>query len=98
MFNRQHDKPMAMLKRYMERTVENDKYIVTHVSEWRNDVKRAWIFKSFIRRYEIPRFDVRESRYYKGLNFAAGVSLLNVIEYVLKHKKRAMFFRQVELP
>lgn len=98
MFNRRHDKPMAMLKKYMQKTVENDKYIVTHVSEWRNDVKRAWVFRSFTGQYTIPKFDVRESRYYKGLNFKAGVSLLNVIDYIRTHKKRAMFFRQVELP
>jgi hypothetical protein len=98
MYNRRHDKPMMMLQRFMEKTVENDKYIVTHVSEWRDDVKRAWVFKSFNKKYAIPWFDVREKKYYKGLNFPAGISLLEVLRYVRKHKKRAMFFRQVEMP
>jgi hypothetical protein len=98
MYNRRLDKPMAMLRKHMEKTVENDKYIVTHVSQWRNDLKRAWVFKSFTRKYEIPWFDAREKRYYRGLNLPAGVSLLEVIKHVRRNKKRAMFFRQVEMP
>lgn len=100
MYNRHHDKPLKMLSKYMEKTVENDKYIVTHISQWRDDVKRAFIFKSFTNRYIIPRHSLvrEESRYYKGLNFGAGVSLLDVIRYMKRCKKRALFFRQVEMP
>lgn len=98
MYSRRLDKPMVMLRKHMQKTVENDKYIVTHMSQWRNGVKRAWVFKSLTREYEIPWFDTRERGYYGGLNLPGGVSLNEAIKYIRRNKKRAMFFRQVELP
>lgn len=61
MHNRRHDKPLLMLRKYMDKTVENDKYVVTHVSQWRDNIKRAWVFKSLTGRQTIPKFDSRKA-------------------------------------
>lgn len=91
-------RPMEKLGRFMEKTIENDRYVVAEIPQWRDGWKRTFVFKSLTGRYVIQRFDAREQRYYKDLDFSAGISLLDVVRYVRRHKKRALFFRQVELP
>ena len=91
-------RPMELIKRFMEKTIESDKYTVAEIPQWRDGWKRTFVFRSFTGRYVIPRFDAREQRYYSGMDFSAGVSLLDIIKYIRRHKKRALFFRQVEMP
>lgn len=91
-------RPIDTLKRFMTAAVEKDVYIVSEIPQWRDDWKRTFIFKSLIRPHVIPRFDARVQNYYNGLDFSFGISLIDVIHFIRKHKKRAMFFRQVELP
>lgn len=100
LYHRSHNRPLTLLQNHMQPTVTDDKYIVTHVPLWRDDVKRAVVFKSFKHKVIIPALDrVREDMgYFRGLNFNRGFSLLDVIRYMRDNKRRAMFFRQVELP
>jgi hypothetical protein len=96
--HRNHPRPMALVKQFMENTPESDKYVVAEIPEWRDGWKRTFVFKSFTTKYQIPKFNNRAEIYYKGMNFRNGVSLLDVVHYVRRYKKRALFFRQVEMP
>lgn len=105
--NRHHDRPLALLRQHMERTIRDDKWIVTHVAQYREDVerrelvRRAFVFRNYTKRYKIEEFDSEsQGRYYRGLRarLRKGISLRKVIRYVKQHKRRAMFFRQVEMP
>lgn len=81
----------------MEKTDEKDKYTVAEIPQWRGGWKRTFVFRSFTGRYVISRFDFKEQQYYRGIDFN-GICLLDIIKHVRKHKKRALFFRQVEMP
>lgn len=91
-------RPIQSLKQYMDDTVENDQYIIAEIPEWRDGWKRTYVYKDITTRELIPKFDTRVERYYRGLNLADGVSLIEIVRYIRLHKKRALFFRQVELP
>lgn len=88
-------RPLNKLKHYLELTKISDGYTIAEVPEWRNDTKRTFIFKNLTSCVHIPKSDFFKT-YYKGLN--TKTSLLDVLRYVRKNKKRALFFRQVELP
>lgn len=92
------DRPIYTLRQYMDDTVENDQYSIAEIPEWRGEWKRTYVYRDLTTRELITRYDSRVERYYRGLNFAAGVSLLEVVRYIRLHKNRALFFRQVELP
>lgn len=89
---------ISQLKAFMEPTKENDKYSVAEIPQWRDGWKRTFVFRDPNRREKIEWFDERAKRYYKGLNFETGVSLRKVIKFIRREKRKAMFFRQVELP
>ncbi|KAG8246439.1 hypothetical protein J6590_085009 [Homalodisca vitripennis] len=78
--------PIARLKEYMDKTVENDKYTVAEIPQWRDGWKRTFVFRSRAQ-VQIPR-----SIYFRKLGTVA--SLSDIIHYLRKHKKRAIFFRQ----
>lgn len=89
---------MAQLKTFMEPSKENDKYTVGEIPQWRDGWKRTFVFRHPKREEKIKWFDERALRYYRGLDIKKGVSLRRVIRFLRKNKKKAMFFRQVELP
>lgn len=91
-------RPLELLKRFMEKTVENDKYTIAEIPQWRDGWKRTFVFKSFTTQYVIPRFDLRMQQYYRGIDFSTGVSLKRIIKFLRRYKRRALFIRQVELP
>jgi hypothetical protein len=93
------DRPMKLLKRFMEKTVETDKYTVAEVPQTRDNLKRTFVFRKNPRvREYIDYYDNRVKSYYKGLRFNRGVSLRRLVRFLVKRKRRALFFRQVELP
>lgn len=99
LLNSSAERPIQQLKQYMEKTVENDQHVVAEVPQWRGGWKRTYVFRDLDTRELIPRFDTRSTRYYQGLSLSTqGVSLLEIVRYVRRNKKRALFFRQVELP
>ena len=98
LLNTRTNRPMQDLKKYMEVTNEKDKYTVAEIPEWRNGWKRTFVFRDLIRPVRIPRFDARVESYYRGLNIKRPVSLTDVVHFIKTHKRRAIFFRQVELP
>lgn len=98
LLNTQTDRPMHNLKQYMEVTDENDKYTVAEIPEWRDGWKRTKVFRDLTRPVIVPRFDKRVESYYRGLDINRPVSLTDVVHFIKKYKKRALFFRQVELP
>lgn len=91
-------RPIELLKKYMEKTIESDKYTVAEIPQWRDGWKRTFVFKSFTGKYQIPRFDAKVRQYYQGLDLSTEVTLLDIIWYLKKNKRRAVFFRQVETP
>ena len=91
-----NQRPIQELKRFLEKTIENDKYTVAEIPQLRDGWKRTFIFKHCTRREHIKWFDLRVKRYYDGL--PRGVTLKEVLRFLRKYKKRALFFRQVELP
>lgn len=93
-----NDKPFDRLMSYMETSNESDRYTVAEIPEYRGGWKRTYVFRDLNRACVIPRFDVRVQRYYNTLDLTRAVSLLDIIKYLQNHKKRALFFRQVELP
>lgn len=93
-----HHSPVNQLKEFMEPTKENDKYSVAEIPQWRNGWKRTFVFRDMKRKEKIKWFDERAKRYYKGVNIDKGVSLRKVLKFLRRAKRKAMFFRQVELP
>lgn len=94
-----HERPAtSQLKEFMEPSREDDKYSLAEIPQWRDGWKRTFIFRDLKRREKINWFDARAKRYYNGLNIERGVSLRKVIKFLRRVKRRAMFFRQVELP
>lgn len=87
-------RPLNKLKGYLEMPRLGDSYTVAEIPEWRNNIKRTYIFKHINKKKLIPVGDITRT-YYKGLD--RRVSLLDIIRYIRKNKKRALFFRQVEL-
>ena len=75
----------------------DDKYTVAEFPQWRDNLRRSFVFKSFKAKYQIPHFDRWMASYYRGLRINRPLSLFEVIRFVRRHKKRALFFRQVEL-
>lgn len=92
------DRPMTRLKSFMEKTVENDVYTVAEVPQWRDGWKRTFVFKDPTRCETLEWFDQRAKSYYKGIKPSGVFSLKQIIKYLRKFKRRALFFRQVELP
>lgn len=91
--------PISELKKYMDKTKENDYYPVAEIPQTRDGWKRTFIFRHERKIELIKYYDRRTKNYYKGLEMEkSGVSLRRVIRFLRKNKKRAMFFRQVELP
>lgn len=92
-------RPIAQLKKHMDETVEGDQYTVAEVPEYRDNVKRTFVFRHVTNKEHIQWYDDRAKRYYRGLSSREdGVSLIDFVRYVRKNKRRALFFRQVELP
>lgn len=92
------ERPMKLLKKYMEIAPENDKYTVAEIPQYRDGVKRTLVFKDYTSAVKFRDLDSRTKSYYDGLDFVSGVSLQDIVKYLRKYKKRALFFRQVELP
>lgn len=92
----QSQRPMTLLQNYMEKS--DERYTVAEIPQWRDGWKRTFVFKSWSKSYVIPRFDTDTKRYYQGIDITSGISLKNVVRYLRRRKRRAMFFRQVELP
>uniref|UniRef100_A0A1B6LE81 Uncharacterized protein n=1 Tax=Graphocephala atropunctata TaxID=36148 RepID=A0A1B6LE81_9HEMI len=88
--------PVKQLKQYMEKTVESDKYTVAEVPQWREGWKRTFVFTDAYKRVKIPLFDSHIKRYYRDL--PREVSLVEIVRFIRRYKRRALFFRQVELP
>lgn len=44
--NRHHHRPLTLLTKHMQQTIIDDKYIVTHVPHWRDNIKRSVVFKT----------------------------------------------------
>lgn len=95
MHNINKRRPINKLKSFMEKSNLDDGYTIAEVPEWRGDSKRTYIFKDIDRRVLIP-VSAFTRTYYRGLG--SRVSLLDVLRYVRRYKKHALFFRQVELP
>lgn len=93
-----HNRPTKLLTDYMDKSEPNDHYTVAEIPQWRNNYKRTYVFRDMHEKLVIPRFDRRAERYYSGVSFSDGVSLMDIISYIKNNKKRALFFRQVELP
>lgn len=93
-----HERPMLDLKRFMETCSEADKYTVAEIPEYREGVKRTFVFRDREKRIVIPIRDARTKAYYRGLNFSTGITLREIVRFVKINKRRALFFRQVELP
>lgn len=99
LFSLESNRPIEHLKRHMDKTVENDQWTIAEVPHWRDGVKRTYIFKDPTTNEHIAWYDDKVKSYYKGLHLPEdGVSLLEIVRYVRQNKKRALFFRQVELP
>lgn len=91
--------PISELKKYMDNTKDNDYYPVAEIPQIREGWKRTFIFRHERKVVRIKYYDRRTKNYYKGLDMEkSGVSLHQVIHFIHKNKKKAMFFRQVELP
>lgn len=88
-------RPLDKLKYYLELTKVSDRYTVAEVPEWRENIKRTFIFRDICSSVLIPVSQFTRT-YYKGLR--TSVSLLEILRYIRREKKRALFFRQVELP
>lgn len=89
---------MAELKKHMEPCPESDIYTVAEIPEWREGWKRTYVFKDMDRAVVLPWVSNRTRRYYNGIDFHNAVSLKYIVRFIKIHKKRALFFRQVELP
>lgn len=89
---------MKELQKYMEKTVEADKYSVAEIPQWRDEYKRTFVFRNKNKKEKIQWYDNRTKRYYQGIDITKGVSLKDVVRFLRGTKKKAMFFRQVELP
>jgi len=89
------------ITQYMEITKESDKYTVAEIPEWRGGWKRTFVFRDWKKRVPIPVPDLVDKRrvfsYYRGLDLTGSVSLREIIKYLRRQKRRALFFRQVEL-
>ena len=96
--NANHPRPIKLLKEYMEPTRDNDKYMVAEIPQYRKNVKRTFVFKSWLTPYLIPWFNEHPQRYYRGLDLKQEIFLKDVLHFLRRNKKCAMFFRQVELP
>lgn len=95
LLNQQTNKAISLLKRYMEPTIENDKYTVAEVPIWRNRVKRTHIFNSLKGPVKVLWLDARARNYYKHLENP--VTLKRILKYLVVTKRRALFFRSVQL-
>lgn len=91
-------RPMSFLQRYMEKSDVSERYTVAEIPQWRDNWKRTFVFRNWSKRYTIPQFDLVTKRYYRDIDITSGISLKEVVHYLRKHKKRALFFRQIELP
>lgn len=90
--------PMDLLRKHMEKTVENDVYTVAEIPEWRDGYKRTFVFRHLNKRFVVPVFDYRIKRYYSPLNLKNGVTLQEIINFLVNRKEKALFFRQIEMP
>lgn len=91
--------PISELKSYMDKTIENDYYPVAEIPQVRDGWKRTFVFRNENRMERIKYYDHRTRNYYKGLDMRnSGVLLRHVVKFLRRKKRRAMFFRQVELP
>lgn len=92
------ERPMKLLKKYMQTAPEKEKYTVAEIPQYRDGVKRTFVFKSETSVIKFNNLDNRTKSYYSGLDMSDGVTLQDILRYLKKYKKRALFFRQVELP
>lgn len=67
------ERPMKLLKKYMESAPENDKYTVAEVPQYRDGVKRTLVFKDYTTAVKFNYLDDRSKSYYDGLDFVSGV-------------------------
>lgn len=88
-------RPIATLKKFMELTVESDKYTVAEAPVLRDGIKRAHVFYNLNCEVQIPWMDARARSYYKNLNNP--ITLERIIKYLIRNKRRALFFRSVQL-
>lgn len=83
----------------MQKSKESDKYTIAEVPQSRDNLKRTFVFRKHPRAKEyIDYYDKRVQSYYSGLRFNREVSLRKIIRFIVKRQRRALFFRQVELP
>lgn len=72
-------------------------YTVAEIPEWRNRRKRTFVFRTRpSEREDVPVYSPLVARYYRGLDFKH-LSLLDVVHFLKRFKRRALFFRSVEL-
>jgi hypothetical protein len=98
--------PIKYIKNYVESSSPNlDRLVVADFPEWRNDIRRSYIFYSFEGKVCLKRFDTYIDRYYKGLkNIECNgerntirTSLSEIIAYLRTKKKNVLFFRSVKI-
>lgn len=90
--------PMRALGQLMEKSNSKERYSVAEIPEWRDGVKRTFVFRqSMSAKQRVPPFNSRVAAYYRGLNFNR-LTLRDTINFLQKNKRKALFFRQVELP
>lgn len=92
-------RPISVLKKYMATLAQKDNTVLADIAEYRNEVKRSVIFKSVCDNIIITPADSAVANYYA--KFKTGNSLVtnlkSILRYLRKYKKKALFFRSVEL-
>lgn len=95
--------PLRKLHQYMLHPNTDDKLIITEVAERPGLVKRSIVFKTMDKIVTVKVADKIDSIYYRGLkgndekNKTITTNLQSLIRFLRKHRKRCLFFRNVEL-
>lgn len=91
-------------KRHMKIKVPSrDHSVVSDVPVWVNNVKRSVVFNNLDKVVHVPVMDSAVSQYYKELRHTGDlkvmmrVTLRDVVKFLRKYKRNALFFRSVEL-
>lgn len=101
-------RPISELKKYMQNVPKDDRLMVSEIPEWRDNLKRTFVFTDTSKTVQIPYFDNDMYSYLKGLHRGDSrrrrrtdvlyTSAGAVIRYLLSTKKYPIFFRSIELP
>lgn len=95
-------RPIVSLRRHMQDTPKDDHLVVAEIPEYRDNLKRTFVFTSPDKTVRVPFFDNHMYGYLRGLRWVGKrymqTSAGDVINYLLSTKKFPVFFRTLELP